>query len=227
MPTPDDSGCTRVTSMKQKIILPEPRRLEGFTDAAFSIIITLLVIEIRRPNAPPGHLAQGLLSAWPSYLAYAVAFIYVGVIWINHHYLFDRLSKVDFASSWINLGIIGTAALIPFPTGVLAEAFRVGDVADQRVAIVLYALISSLMSAAWVPALWHLCRHSELAKPHLSEAALAAEMLRPIVGILLYGIAAIVGWLTYPTIAVCIFVLVVGFYAMTSRGVFILGRVGG
>jgi uncharacterized membrane protein len=68
--------------------LPETRRLEGFSDAAFSIIITLLVLEVHRPHAAPGRLAEELLMDWPSYLGYAVAFIYVGVIWLNHHYLF-------------------------------------------------------------------------------------------------------------------------------------------
>jgi hypothetical protein len=61
--------------------LPETRRLEGFSDAAFSIVITLLVLEIHRPNALPGKLGEELVRDWSSYLAYAVAFIYVGVIW--------------------------------------------------------------------------------------------------------------------------------------------------
>jgi uncharacterized membrane protein len=60
--------------------LPETCRLEGFSDAAFSIIISLLVLEIHRPSAAPGRLGEELLRDWSSYLAYAVAFIYVGVI---------------------------------------------------------------------------------------------------------------------------------------------------
>jgi uncharacterized membrane protein len=221
-----DSARATAAAEERPIVLPEPRRLEGFSDGAFSIIITLLVLEIHRPNVPAGQLGHELINAWPSYLAYAVGFIYVGVIWLNHHYLFDRLSRIDFRTNWINLGIIGTAALIPFPTGVLADAFRTGDISDQRAAVVLYALMASLMSAAWLPAFWHVFRDSELAKPQMPKAARAPEAFRPIVGILLYVLAALIGWWVSPAIAACIFMLVAGFYAWTSRGVFILGRRG-
>ena len=52
----------------------DPGRLVAFSDAVFAITVTLLVLEIRPPT-DYSNLLHGLVSLWPSYLAYAVSFL--------------------------------------------------------------------------------------------------------------------------------------------------------
>jgi len=113
----------------------------------------------------------------------------------------------------------GTAALIPFPTGVLADALRVGDIADQKAAVVLYALIAGMMCATWLPAFTHLRRHPEFLTLQLPTSIFSRQVLRPFVDIVVHIVAAMLGWFIHPAPAVVIVVLVVGYCAWTSQGI--------
>jgi hypothetical protein len=71
-------------------------RLEALSDGVLAFAITLLVIEIHPPELGEGEtLAQALWAQWPSYLAYLVSFLTIGVIWLNHHRVFDQVAQVD------------------------------------------------------------------------------------------------------------------------------------
>ena len=193
-------------------------RVEAFSDAVFAITITLLVLEIGRPEIGDGELASTLLHQWPEYLAFAVSFVYIGVIWLNHHALFAGIRQVDLGLNWINLGILGTAALIPFPTGVLASALGEGSHADQQAAVVLYGIVGALMSAAWIPVFPYLHRHPDLLVEPSEAQLFRAQGSRPWVGVISFSIAALVGYLLSPQIAILLFVWMIAYHAATSEG---------
>jgi len=193
-------------------------RVEAFSDAVFAITITLLVLEIGRPEIGDGELASTLLHQWPEFLAFAVSFVYVGVIWLNHHALFASIRQVDIVLNWINLGILGTAALVPFPTGVLASALSEGSRADQQAAVVLYGIVAALMSAAWLPVFPYLHRHPDLLVDPTDAQPFRAQRSRPWVGVISFGIAGLVGYLISPWIAIVLFVWMIAYHAATSEG---------
>ena len=112
--------------------LSDTSRVEAFSDGVFAIVITLLVLDLRSPAVPPGQLLAGLLAQWPVYLAFVTSFMYVGVVWLNHHAAFDRIRRIDRGLHWANLGILFTTTLLPFPTAVISKAIQAGDPADAR-----------------------------------------------------------------------------------------------
>jgi TMEM175 potassium channel family protein len=70
----------------------DTNRLVTFSGSVFAITITLLVLEIRPPTADR-NLLHGLVVLWPSCLAYAVAFLFIGQVWANHHVMFDHSAQ--------------------------------------------------------------------------------------------------------------------------------------
>jgi uncharacterized membrane protein len=59
-------------------------RLEGFSDAVLSVIITVMVLELR---PPPSDGLKALQSLIPGLLIYVLSFASIGIYWNNHHHL--------------------------------------------------------------------------------------------------------------------------------------------
>ena len=69
-------------------------RLEAFSDGVFAIAITLLVLDPPRAARLQAPRARAR-DQWPTYAAYLVSFAVIGVMWVNHHTVFDHFERID------------------------------------------------------------------------------------------------------------------------------------
>jgi uncharacterized membrane protein len=116
----------------------ETSRVEAFSDGVFAIAITLLILAVGIDKAPHGDLGTYLVDLWPAYLAYVVSFVTIGIMWVNHHLLFQNFARVDRPMLLLNIILLLLIAFVPFPTRIAAEFAR--SEADRRDAALLYGL---------------------------------------------------------------------------------------
>src|SRR5439155_16452743 len=102
-----------------------------------AIAATLLVLNIEVPELGDKSLAHELAKLWPAYVGYAVGFLTIGIIWVNHHTVLRQLRGIDKTFLFINVFFLLCIAFIPFPTRLLATYVRTGD---GRAAAVVYGI---------------------------------------------------------------------------------------
>ena len=122
-------------------------RAEAFSDGIFAIAATLLVLDLAVPKPEPS-LLDGFLHEWPAYAAYATSFLTIGIIWVNHHTILDRLERLDRGFMFLNVVFLLFVALIPFPTKVLAHYLQDGG-DHAHVAAAAYGVAMILMGIAF------------------------------------------------------------------------------
>ena len=136
-------------------------RLEAFSDGVFAVAITLLALDL--VVAGPGHgtLAHQLADKWPSFAAYFISFLTIGIIWVNHHAIFKNLSEIDRTLLFLNLLLLFFVVSIPFATSTMASYLRQGG-ADSHLAAALYMGAFEGMSIAFSLIFWWSVRHEHL-----------------------------------------------------------------
>jgi len=102
---------------------PTKARLEAFSDGVIAIILTLMVLEIKRPHLSGDASADfhALRELLPHLVIYLLSFLITAIIWVNHHHMFHLVKSVDAKVLWYNLNLLFWMSLIPLPTGLLGE----------------------------------------------------------------------------------------------------------
>lgn len=191
-------------------------RLEAFSDGVLAIAITLLVLDVHVPPLTANTSGTALLHAlgrqWPTYLAYLISFLTIGIMWINHHNIFRLIGRSDHKLIVINLLLLLCISFVPFPTSLIADSFRKPA---ESVAAVIYGGWFTLTAVCygW---LWHyVSRRPSLLDPRAQATTVRTVSWRYQIGAPTYAIAAIAG-IWSPTITLVICLLLAVFYLFPS-----------
>jgi uncharacterized membrane protein len=163
-----------------------PERLTAFSDAIFAVLITVLVLELRPPAIPT---FRALLLLWPTWLSYAVSYLFIAIVWINHHHLMRYATEARPRLLWLNFAHLFSVSLLPLATAWMA----VSELAPQPVAF--YAGVFFLVNATYVFLIWELVEPRSL--DDISRTVRRIMRLRSSATLCLFGVAAVVA-LRYP-----------------------------
>ncbi len=120
-------------------------RVNFFSDGIFAIIITIMILELKRPSSPT---LAALAHEWPTWISYIVSYTFIAIVWINHHYLFQHAVTASLRLIWANFAHLFSVSLIPFFTDWIAESKL------SSVPVAMYAFVFLLVNITYLCLIW-------------------------------------------------------------------------
>src|SRR3569832_837284 len=110
MPTRASRAAAGITDRgKPMLRRATPERLSTFSDGVFAVLITVLVLELRPPEQAT---FDALLARWPTGLSYAVSYLFIAIVWANHHYLLRYATETAPRLLWFNFARLFSISLL-------------------------------------------------------------------------------------------------------------------
>ncbi len=172
-----------------------PDRVGAFSDGVFAVIITILVLELKPPTAP---IFSALLPLWPTGLSYVVSYLFIAIVWVNHHHLFSYAREATPRLVWSNFAHLFSVSLIPITTEWIA---------DSRLAaapVTLYASVFVLVNVTYVALCFEVVDHP--AHEDVPQRMRRMLRMRSVVTIGVFATAAVVA-LWWPVVGMALICL--------------------
>jgi len=190
----------------------ETGRVEAFSDGVFAIAITLLILAVGFEQAiADGDLTDQLLDLWPAYIAYAVSFLTIGIMWVNHHQVFRHFERVDRPLLLLNILLLMCVSFTPFPTRIVAEHAQNGD--DRQAAALVYGITMTLTAICFFSVWLYGSRRLLRADADMREVSGITRSYLP--GTPMYAAATLIAFIS-PVASLIIFGSLAIFYAISS-----------
>jgi uncharacterized membrane protein len=187
-------------------------RLETFADGVFAIAATLLILNVDAQISDVQSLGSRLLHIWPSYLAYAVSFVTIGIMWINHHTVMSQIDRTDRRFLLATVGLLLCIAFVPFPTRLVAEHIRGAGALDAALAYGFTMVATAVMfNVSW----FYASRGKRLLRADADPAVVTGISRSYLPGPWIYLAATLIAFAS-PTASVCVFMATALFYVLES-----------
>jgi uncharacterized membrane protein len=165
-----------------------PERLNAFSDGVFAVLITVLVVlDLRPPQLPT---FKALVSLWPMGLSYAVSYLFIAIVWTNHHHLMRYATEATPHLMWFNFAHLFSVSLLPLSTAWMAAS----ELAPQPVAC--YAAVFFLVNVTYICLIRELI-DQRAPSSDVSPGERRIMCLRSVTTLCVFGAAAVVA-LKYP-----------------------------
>ncbi len=188
-------------------------RLETFSDGVFAIAATLLILNVDAQVADDvPDLGARLLDVWPSYAAYAVSFVTIGIMWINHHTIMGQVGQADRRFLIATVGLLMCIAFVPFPTRIVAEHFREAGARDAALLYGFTMVATAVMfSVSWLYA----SLGGRLLRPDADPRVVSGITRSYLPGPWIYLVATLLAFAS-PTVSIVLFGAIALFYVLES-----------
>jgi uncharacterized membrane protein len=188
--------------MEENKIWFSKSRVETFCDGVFAIIITILVLEIKVPaiqnRTDVNELMASLLAIVPKFLSWIISFFMVCIIWVNHHRIFESISRITHRLFWYNAFLLLCCAYIPFPTALM------GDYPQNPLSFCIFGIVMGMMGLGFTLIRWTVVKEKLIVNTDHALKFKKDNLKSFIYGCLLYFIGAGLTWV-HPIFAIIIF----------------------
>jgi len=195
-------------------------RLAAISDGIFGVAMTLLLLELRAPDAAsvrPGSerdLWHAIAGNGPAFLVYLMSFMTLGIFWVGQQTQLNHLARSDRNLTWLHLAFLFPVTILPFSTRLLTAFVA------YRVALLAY-WFNIFLLGAMLYLCWRYTDSANLADPKMPPHVKGAVCRRIVLAQTWYAAGAALCLLPISTYWSIGFIILVQLnYAFAPRGWF-------
>ena len=111
-------------------------RLAAFMDAVLAIIMTILILELKKPETAT---LKALWNLRVDFFAYTLSFFWLGTMWINLHNEWHKIKYITPSIVWVNVVLLFFSSFFPYVTSFVTSYYN-SSVAQGFYGIIVLAV---------------------------------------------------------------------------------------